>query len=59
MSEYIDETPLTQEEIEEAIRAAKRAKAAKKKQQAASEPSGKESAEDVFNEIDSAVKAYS
>jgi len=59
MSEYIDETPLTQEEIEEAIRAAKRAKAAKKKQQAASEPSGKESAEDVFNEIDSAVKADS
>ena len=43
MSEYIDDTPLTQEEIEEAIRAAKRAKAAKKKQQAASEPSGKES----------------
>ena len=36
MSEYIDETPLTQEEIEEAIRAAKRAKAAKKKQQTAS-----------------------
>ncbi len=56
MSEYIDETPLTQEEIEEAIRAAKRAKAAKKKQQTASEAAGKESAEDVFNEIDSAVK---
>ncbi len=59
MSDFIDETPLTQEEIEEAIRAARRAKAAKQKQQPAVETAEKESAEEDFNEIDSAVKADS
>ncbi len=65
MSDYIDETPLTDEEIAAAIAAAKKAKADKakaKKQQSPRKPeiqkskaqnSDEESSEELFDEIDS------
>lgn len=70
MSDYIDETPLTDEEIAAAIAAAKKAKAEKAKAQKAKlskaekpekpqkpEAADEESSENLFDEIDSAAES--